>query len=56
MDEEECCGTCRFHKPDPEVKDSWVCTNFFSEYDSDWAEYDDYCVDYERKGKWDSFT
>lgn len=41
----ECCGTCRYHKKD--TSDDWICTCPYSEYMSDWTEYDDSCDSWE---------
>jgi len=51
-DKEECCGTCRYHKPDGTFPDDWVCTNPDSDNYSEWTEYEDTCDEWEsRKGK-----
>lgn len=51
---EECCGTCKYHKPDGTWPDDWVCVNPDSEHCADWTEYSDTCECYEprknRKG------
>ena len=46
MDEERCCGRCKWHKLET-VDSGYVCTNSDSEYCSDWTEYGDCCKAWE---------
>ena len=55
MPEFECCGNCKYHKPDGEWPDDWVCTCAESDKCGDWTEYEEVCDFWDqresRKGK-----
>lgn len=44
---EECCGTCRWHRKD--IEGDWVCMNDESDYFTDWTEYDYHCEEWESR-------
>lgn len=46
MQDNQCCGTCRHHKP---FADEWGCDNEESEAYGLETAYDDYCEEYEEK-------
>lgn len=48
MTDQECCGTCKWHKHDS-YGDDWICANRDSEYCSDWTEYGDQCEEWEER-------
>ncbi len=43
--EEQCCGTCKWHQNEKTV--GWACANPDSEYYADWTEYGDTCEEWE---------
>lgn len=45
----DCCGTCKYHKPDNEEEGAWICTNEESYYECEYTDYKDYCADYESR-------
>ena len=47
-DEREICGTCKFHIVE-ECTGCWECVNPESDYCTDYTEYTDSCMDYERR-------
>lgn len=47
--EDECCGFCKYHKPDNAEQDAWICTNYDSDYVGEWTDFGDWCTDYEEK-------
>ena len=47
MNNEECCGTCQYHKLDD--KGEWYCSNEISDYYALETDYTDECIDYEEK-------
>ena len=50
--QEECCGTCIYHAYD-DTEDSWLCTNEQSEYEAEWTDYKDHCMEWEpRRETW----
>ena len=46
MTDNQCCGTCRFHKP---FADEWGCDNEESEAYGLETAYDDFCEEYDEK-------
>ena len=46
MDNENICGTCRFHRKE---NGEWTCANKNSEYYSDYTEYGDSCEEHEER-------
>lgn len=48
MMNEEVCGTCKWHEPEP-IDRGWVCCNADSEYCSDWTEFSDSCEEWEER-------
>lgn len=45
-DEKECCGTCTYHQHES-IDDGLVCVNSYSDYCSDWTDYDFCCDEWE---------
>lgn len=45
---DECCGTCKWHEPDP-WDGEWVCDNKESNCYGCVTEYNDICDDYETR-------
>ena len=52
MNNNECCGKCKYHKPDRpcggDIND-WYCDNEELEYYTDYTEYDDTCDSFEER-------
>lgn len=48
MNGEICCGTCKWHRKESDVA-GWICTNPYSQFDSEWTEYGFCCEEYEDK-------
>ena len=48
MDEERCCGTCRYHRHE-DVDDGWVCVNADSDFCTEWTDYEDCCDEWETR-------
>lgn len=46
--EEHVCGTCRHHKNNTKSGD-WWCTEFDSEYFTDYTDYSDSCEEWEER-------
>ncbi len=44
--EDKCCGTCKYHKPDPDFPEDWICCNDKSEFSADWTDYENVCDQY----------
>ena len=44
---EPCCGNCKWHKPDENFKEDWICCNDKSEYVADWVDEESVCDEYE---------
>lgn len=52
MNNEECCGNCKYHVPaNPyyEEDGGFICDNQLSDYYCDYTGFDDSCIDFERK-------
>ena len=52
MQNEHCCGSCKFHKPaNPYYEEDceFLCDNELSDYYCDYTEFKDSCEDYEDK-------
>ena len=47
--EQECCGTCRFHKQDEQFSEDWMCCNDESDNFGDYTGYEDGCSEYEKR-------
>lgn len=45
-DKKECCGTCKYHQHES-IDDGWVCVNSYSDFCSDWTDYDFCCDEWE---------
>ena len=45
----EVCGTCKYHRVDPDSQEDWICANEHTEHYSDWTTYGDTCSDYESR-------
>lgn len=43
--EEQCCGTCKYHEP--VLEGDWLCNNEASEYHWDFTGYSDSCEEWE---------
>lgn len=50
MEREQCCGTCKWHKPEPGNEGAeWVCENPDSMHYSDFTPYNYDCPDFEER-------
>lgn len=49
--EDKCCGTCKYHKPDDDFPEDWICCNDKSENVADWTDFEDVCDQYEEKAQ-----
>lgn len=48
MEEQKCCGNCKWHKKASESED-WFCDNYDGEYYCDFTHYDTRCPDWEER-------
>lgn len=51
MNEEHCCGTCKYHQIEDNFLggDDWMCINDQSEYYTDWTDYNHCCDEWEER-------
>lgn len=48
MNNEKCCGTCKYHYHDKDMLDwDYICVNDSSDNCSEYTMYDDYCEEWE---------
>lgn len=45
---DNCCGNCKWHKPDKQV-DDFVCDNCSSDYYTDYTPYEFECEEWEER-------
>ena len=50
MNEEKCCGTCKWHQHE-DITDGWVCVNADSDYYTDFTDYEHSCEEWEGRKK-----
>ena len=48
-EDQECCGTCRWHEQDEAYSEDWICANDDSDNYGDYTDYEDGCPEYERR-------
>ena len=45
----ECCGTCKWHKQDEYFEEDWICCNAYSDFATDYTDYNHSCDEWEER-------